>query len=116
MATIAVSQVLREDGIEIATWTNLANATSDVGAKAMLSKHRTRTAQAFGTNATTVVIQGSNDGTNWNALGSGVTLTIGATGSSPVTNLPENPLYLRPSTPSAAADTDVVIVGGGGGR
>lgn len=116
MATIAVAQVLHENGIEVATWTNLANASSDVGAKAMLAKHTTRTAQAVGTNGTTVAIQGSNDGTNWNTLGAGVTLTIGATGSSPVTNLPENALYLRPATPSAASDTDVVIVGGGGGR
>ena len=67
--------------------------------------------QAFGTNATTVVIQGSNNGTSWEALGAGVTLTIGATGFSPVTALAVRPRFLRPSTPSAAADTDVVVVG-----
>ncbi len=111
MATIVPTYVRSEDGAVVITWTNLVNATSDVGRAALTGNLRDLTIQAVGTNGTTVVIQGSNDGTNWNTLGAGVTLTVGATGSSPATALTVNPLYMRPSTPSAAADTDVILVG-----
>lgn len=110
MATIIGNTVI-DTRVKSVTWTNLVAATSDVGRGAFMGDCVQRTAKAFGTNGTTVAIQGSNDGANWNALGAGVTLTIGATGSSPVTNLPENALFLRPATPSAAADTDVVVIG-----
>lgn len=111
MATIDAISEVRKD-MMVVTWTNLVQATSDVGAAADLGQYGgKRSAQAFGTNATTVQIQGSNDGTNWDALGAGVTLTIGAGGTSPITDLPAMARYLRPATPSAAADTDVVIVG-----
>lgn len=113
MATIAAVHVQRDDLSEVVTWTDLVNATSDVGNKVAIPQCRDISVQAFGTNATTVVIQGSNDGTNWNNLGSGLTLTIGATGSSPVTRVPEHPLFIRPSTPSAGVNTDVVLVATG---
>lgn len=110
MATIVPALNSDDKGVLIATWTNLVNATSDVGRGVFVGNFPEKTIQAIGTNATTVVIQGSNDGTNWNTLGAGLTLTVGATGSSPVTRIPENPLYIRPSTPSAGADTDVILV------
>lgn len=112
MATINAVRTEHDDGRTVSvSWTNLVQATSDVGAGAMVGDLDRLDIQAFGTNATTVEIQGSNDGTNWNALGAGVTLTVGASGSSPVTSLAVRPRFLRPNTPSAGADTDVVVVG-----
>lgn len=111
MATITGALVNQDDRVEVATWTNLVQATSDVGKGIRVAHLQELVVQAFGTNATTVEIQGSNDGVTYNALGAGVTLTIGASGSSPATALTVKPLYIRPATPSAGADTDVVLVG-----
>lgn len=95
----------------MATWTNLTNAGSDVGKGVNFSGHPRMSVQALGTNATTVEIEGSLDGVNYEALGAGLTLTIGASGSSPVTDIPVPARFIRPATPSAAADTDVIVVG-----
>lgn len=111
MATIAAARVDRDDGATVITWTNLVQATSDVGDEVYIGDLVDVSVQALGTNATTVEIQGSNDGTNFAALGAGMTLTIGASGSSPITNLLARALLVRPNTPSAAADTDVVLIG-----
>lgn len=111
MATITGVRVNADDRVSTVTWTNLVQSTTDVGRGVRVADLQDLTVQAIGTNATTVEIQGSNDGTNWAALGAGLTLTIGASGSSPVTAIAVKALYLRPATPSAAADTDVIIAG-----
>jgi len=111
MATIVPVRVDRPDGGVIITWTNLVNSTSDVGRAVYIGDLDDVSVQAVGTSATTCIIQGSNDGTSFNILGAGVTVTVGATGNSPVLPLLAKPMFLRPATPSAASDTDIIVVG-----
>lgn len=112
MATIAGVRSDPDNKSVSITWTNLVQSTSDVGSGIYIGDLEDVTAQAIGTSGTTCVIQGSNDGVNFNTLGAGITLTIGASGSSPVLAITPKPLFIRPATPSAAADTDIVISGG----
>lgn len=111
MATIAGNRVDGDDGSVTVIWTNLAQATSDVGGPAYIGDLVDVCVQARGTNTNTVEIQGSNDGSVYAALGAGQTLTIGASTSSPIQNLLARAKYIRPNTPSAGADTDVILVG-----
>jgi hypothetical protein len=111
MATINPTRVDRNDGGVVITWAALVNATSDVGQGVFIGDLVDVAVQAVGTNATTVEIEGSNSGDDYNDLGAGQTLTIGASGSSPVQNILARALFIRPATPSAGANTDVILSG-----
>ena len=111
MATIIGNMVRDENKVTTVTWGPMSQAAGDVGRGAIVGDLIERSVQAIGTNTNTVAIQGSNDGTNWGALGAGITLTIGATNTSPITALPINAKYIRPATPSAGTDTIVIFCG-----
>lgn len=85
-----------------------AGATGETGAGAFVGDMKLLSAQAVG-DATTVSIEGSNDGTNWAALATPVTLTIAA-GKTPVTRILENAAYLRPNI-TGGTSTVVTING-----
>lgn len=111
MAVRDVTLIFPEEGnIAIATWVDLDSAGSDTGKPVNMASYPEKSVQAKGANTNTVALEGSNDGTNFTALGSGLTLTVGASGYSPVTRIPENPLYIRPASPSAA-NIQVIVVG-----
>lgn len=89
------------------SWTGLA-ATDD-GDGVYVGDLDSLAAQAIG-DATSVVMEGSMNGTTWAALGAGVTLTLAA-GTSPVTALGMIPRYVRPRATGAGAGTAVHLSG-----
>lgn len=101
MATIKGTRTDLDNGGVVITWPTLAQASADVGSGVFVGDLDDVVAGAEGTNTNTVAMQGSVDGTNFTALGAGLTLTIGASGHSPVLAVSPKPIYIRPSTPSA---------------
>jgi len=117
MATIAIKadgKLAR--GVHQYSWIALGNA--DVGAPLselhggpVFSDKTVSITGTFG--AVTVVIQGSNDKTNWftlsDAQGNALSFTVAG-----MEVILENPRYIRPSTSGGTAtDVDVIIVGRG---
>jgi len=96
---------------DVATWTALDSTDSDGTA---YEPSRTRplagTIQATGTfDSATVVLQGSNDGTNWedlkDALGANISLTAAG-----YAEFSTAFLYLRPSTSGGGASQDIDVI------
>lgn len=110
MATVAAKRVDNGNGGVTISWGALDQSKGDVGEGVFIGDLVDVSVQAKGTGATTVSIQGSNDGVNYAPLGAGMTLTM-SNGVAPVTNIVARALYIRPSTPSGNADT-IVTVGG----
>jgi hypothetical protein len=95
-------------GRVVITWATMADG--DTGAVVKASQYPDKTVQATG-DATTVALQGSNDGTNWFALTDPSGMEIGLAGATfDLAMVRENPLYIRPSC-TGGSDTDVVVVG-----
>lgn len=93
MANITPKQIQGLEPYVYVQW--LAGADTDVGLGVNTAEWGELTAQAVG-DATSVTMQGSNDGgTTWAALGAGVSLAVSA-GTSPVTRIAEHPLLMRP--------------------
>jgi len=83
-------------------------AAADVGNGVDIAMAGEVSVQAVG-DATTISIEGSNDGgTTWSTLGAGVTLTI-ASGKTPVTRIAEHPGLLRPNV-TGGTNTAVWLV------
>ena len=101
-----------DDGsLRTATWTNL-NGANNTGVAIKFPQHSDRTVQLVGCiNAATVVIQGSNDGTNYaNCTDStGAVASFTALG---IKQLVEAPLFVRPHMPvnNIASDVSVVML------
>lgn len=103
----------KASGVVIVTWEELTTTNSD-GAKAVTVTHSDKCVQAVGnfSGDATLVLQGSNDGTNWFTLsdqsGTEIALTTGDLGAL----VAENPLYIRPSLSGGdgSADVDVLLV------
>lgn len=111
MATIGGTITQRPDGGFLMVWGALSQAGSDVGQAIYVGNLCSLVVQAQGTNTNTVALEGSLDGTNWSPLGSGLTLTIGASGFSPITQVSVIPAFIRPATPSAGTNTVVRMSG-----
>jgi hypothetical protein len=95
-------------GRVIITWATMADG--DTGVMVKSSHYPDKTVQAIG-DATTVALEGSNDGTNWFALTDPSGMEIGLVGSTfDLAMVRENPLYIRPSC-TGGSDTDVIVVG-----
>lgn len=110
MATITGTTAKVTDGgvnnTYIATWAALGNA--DVGTQVAMAGASDRSVQIEGTFASaTVVIQGSNDGTNWQPLtdpqGNAISKTAAA-----LEQISELTRFVRPST-SGGAGTNVTV-------
>lgn len=109
MATVQPTKVFGDDKRVTVTWTGLTFAGSDVGDGVYVGDMEDLAIQAVSATATdTCVIQGSQDNSTWDAIGSGVTLTATASTGSQVAALSPKPLYIRPSTPSANSMTIIL--------
>lgn len=106
MATPVGKQTDDIDNTVVFTWETLANG--EVGTAVYTGNLTEMSAQALG-DATSIAIHGSNDGTNFAALGTAVVLTI-ASSKTPVVSLLQFPRYVRPVA-TGGADTDVILIG-----
>lgn len=113
----AISDEVSPDGSAyIFTWgplttSNAAGGLIGIKGRIPLCRLSDKTVQFVGTftGTPTIVLQGSNDGTNWetltdpqgNAISSGVALMEAVT---------ENPLYIRPSMSSGDGSTSVTVI------
>lgn len=97
MATGAVTSFVQEGVIE-ARWSGLA--AGEAGVAATASRWPGKSVHISGTfGGATLAIQGSNDGSNWSALSSGLGAQGDLTGinSGRVVNVFENPKFIRPA-------------------
>ena len=93
------------------TWETLTS-TNAVGDSAGPEYGADRTVMIIGTfDSATVVIQGSNDGTNWFTLNDLQANAISKTAAA-LEGIAEFPLYVRPSTTggSGSQDIDVIMI------
>jgi hypothetical protein len=113
MATAAATITRSEDDFIVVAWT-LKTADRDGAVLGpQLGKFADRTVQVAGTwGGATFVLEGSNDGTNWVTLNDPTGTDISATVGSPLFQVLEAPLYVRPylSVAGAAATLYVTLV------
>lgn len=108
MATrTALSEPISKDVVLI-TWTGLAG-TADVGSAEQLARFSDKTVTATGTFGGTVVIQGSNDGTNWFTLTDQNAQSLSYTGAGGGL-IAENPRYIRPAVTAGTVTSVTVII------
>ncbi len=106
MATKQGTRVRTYDGTVIYTWTDLDSATSDVGTAALLSDEGDVDVQLIGTlSASTVVIQGSMDGTNWATITLSPTPLVAAT----ISRLTQRAKFIRPSI-TGGTGADLIVI------
>ena len=90
------------------TWSGLLNG--DTGAAVEMPEYGDRTFQVTGTFGTggTVVLQGSNDGSNWASItdpqGNAISKTAAA-----IETAMETPRYIRPNVTAGDGSTDLVV-------
>ena len=118
-AQVAPTQVIRNDGYGLATWTALAK--NDSGMAAVTGPWQgIKTAQVIVTTAgeQNLTLQGSMDGTNWVTLhgielDSGEYFALTGITTSGLFAIIEDPLYVRPLVSNemgaTAVDIDVII-------
>lgn len=107
MAEVSGTFVLSDDGVAIMTWSAMAGG--DTGKPARMGRYSDKTVQVIG-DATTVAIEGSNDGSTWTDLTdqSGTALAlVGA--SADLETILQNPLYIRPNVTGGASSTVIVV-------
>lgn len=111
MATIQGSLVVEAAGSALFTWEAMGDA--DNGSAALTAGFPDKTVSVTGTfDSATVILQGSNDNSNWFTLndvyGNALSFTAAA-----MAVVSENPKYIRPNTSggSGSADIDVLISG-----
>ena len=109
MATIDLQTIDRTKGYRVYLWETVGN--DDTGAPAPTETFTDRSVQAVGTwtGPATLVLQGSNDGTNWTTLndlqGSAISMTADC-----LVGIAEPTKFIRPSTSGgSAADIDVYV-------
>lgn len=111
MATINCTMALQPDNVMLVTW--LAITEADTGRAVQMARFPDRTVHVSGdfTTSGALVIEGSNDGTNYFTLTdpTGASLSFTAAGMKLIV---ENPLYIRPrATAGTAVAMDVYICG-----
>lgn len=109
MATIdfSITEFDRNPHAILVTWETLTNG--DQGRPIEFLEHADRTAQFTGTfDTTTVVLQGSNDGTNWGTMDdfAGDPISLAAADLRPrlVSGIPR---FMRPACTAGGGSTDV---------
>ena len=77
-----------------------------------MGRYSERTVQVSGTfGSATVVVEGSNDGTNWFALTKPAATAISFTAAGGA-SIVENPLYVRPKSTGGTASAILVTIAG----
>lgn len=110
MTTKAAAKEGIEGGAYLATWTNLTTTDVD-GEKVAYAGASDRTVQVVGTFGAggTVVIEGSNDGTNWATLtdpqGNALSFT-----AAKVETVMELTRYIRPRVTGGDGTTDLTVI------
>ena len=111
MATItcAITQSGGADSIQLGTWAPLANG--DSGSPFQRPDWADRTIQIFGTfgSGGTVLIEGSNDGTNWATLNDAFGTSMSVTSAS-IKQLAEATLYMRPRVSAGDGTTSLTVI------
>ena len=109
MATVAATYPeTNEDQVGIISWTPLTSTNTD-GSPLSRVKWADKTVTITGTFGTgTVVIQGSNDGTNWFTLKDPANAALSTT-STMLRAILENPLYIRPLVTGGDGTTSITV-------
>lgn len=123
MATINFTKADLPSGddkrVDVITWTDLAGSTSDVGSPYTSYLRPDKTIQILdgssGFNGDTLVIQGSNDGTNWETLSDADGNACSFTDVDMVF-VRESPRFLRPSISGGTGDVTVILCAANMGR
>ena len=113
MATIAFTTTVLPQGdarrVDIRTWV-VAGATSDVGTPYTAYLRPDKTIQLIGTfSSTTVLIEGSNDGTNWATLTDADGNLCSFT-SADMVFVREAPQFMRPNASGGTGSITVILV------
>ena len=115
MAVIApvTTNPLGLSNVRVETWETLTE--SDTAGPRIIPFKSDKTVSVTGTFGTaTVVIQGSNDGTNWFTLTDAADAALSFTAAG-LSEILENPLYIRPSASGGTGqDVDIIITAVGG--
>lgn len=113
MATRALTYdkgITKDGAAFLAYWTNLTNATADVGAPLGFPAWGERTVQVFGTFGAggNIVIEGSNDGANWVTLAnrSGGALSFN---NAALSRIQDYPVYVRPRVTAGDGATNLSV-------
>lgn len=111
MANITPTSVEKSGDTTLTTWEAITT-TDHTGDGFSNPGAPDRTVQAFGTwDGATLIIEGSNDGTNWSQCydAAGDLFSLTADG---IKALRENPLFIRPrlSVVGSSADVDVLML------
>ena len=112
MATVsAVEQSVRDDRmsrVASLVWTPLTSANA-IGDSKSLVGSRDRSVQFAGTwDSATIVLQGSNDGTNWHTLNDPLGTDISATANA-LFQILECTRYIRPSGSGGGGSSSVTV-------
>lgn len=113
MTTRAITTARAGPGIYKVSWNGLLNgddgaAWSEDGGAAAFSDKTAQITGTFGVGGT-VIIEGSNDGTNWGTLNDASSTPISVTDVTPVVLL-ENPLYVRPRVTAGDGTTNLICI------
>ena len=115
MAVITMVSARETSRVRKFTWEAMGNA--DTGTAAQTVGLADKTVTITGTHGgSTIVIEGSNDGTNYFTLNdqSDNALSFASTAGT-ISLIAENPLYIRPKTTGGTGtDLDVILVAKGG--
>ena len=116
MATTKIETFLQE-GVWITEWSEVE--TGEEGDETNLSKWPNKTVHISGTVGTNgvVTIEGSNDGTNWAPLSSGLgsqgdlaAIVIPATGVAVIRAIYENTKWIRPTVAGTNSSAKIIIL------
>lgn len=116
MATINFTSNPQDRRVDIITWTGLGDG--DDGSSYVSYLRPDKTVQVTGTfDSTTIVIEGSNDGSNWHTLTDADGGACSFTGAA-LAFIRESPYYLRPrvTADGGGGDVDVILVAANMGR
>lgn len=99
--------MLADDGVQIVQWTGLLNG--DDGAPVELATHADRSMQITGTFGVggNVIVEGSNDGTNYAQLSTPASVAIAFTAAG-IKGILELPRYIRPRVTAGDGTTTLV--------
>lgn len=100
----------KDGSVILVTWTGLTQATSDSGAPIQEAWRGEKTFQVFGTFGASgnVVIEGSNDGTNWSPLSNrqGTNMNFTTAGFN---RSQDQPIFVRPRVTNGDGTTNLSV-------
>lgn len=103
--------VSKDGSVNLITWTNLTNATSDVGSAIGESWRGEKTFQVVGTFGTNgaVTIEGSNNGVDWSPLSNrqGTSMVFTTSGFN---RSQDQPAFVRPRITNGDGTTNLTVI------